>query len=383
MRNVTSESTTDSAAPASDSPTATVPRSLMRDLAHELRDALSPVTSSLDLLRLQKFDPQATRATTERIERGLRRALALVDAFVLADECERGTLPLEHQRSRLSELVQASLSTLSDALARRCSRPTRASVEVSVDHAHTVRTLAALVQQADYLAEPESPIALEIQETAAAPTLSVHFHAGVRLGAGEEAFGSWRSPVAGAMALRTARRLMALQGGSLTLRGQGADPAEFIVGFAPAAVDDRAAAAPRRAGERAALNTGDRAVMRILIVDDSAEVRKAYRDVLITLGYLVTEAANAEEALARIDSDAPHVALIDIHLPQMNGYRLAQAIKARGSAELRLVMLSGMTMDDLTRRLSRQAGFDDCLDKMAGPAALHRLLQSQGQDTPA
>jgi DNA-binding response OmpR family regulator len=70
------------------------------------------------------------------------------------------------------------------------------------------------------------------------------------------------------------------------------------------------------------------------------------------------------------------VALIDIHLPGMNGYRLAQALKARARSGVRLVMLSGMTLDDTTLRLSRTAGFDDCIDKAAGPKALHALLQA-------
>ena len=57
----------------------------MRELAHELRDALSPLASSADLARLRKFDPESARLLAEKVERGLRRALALLDAFVLAE----------------------------------------------------------------------------------------------------------------------------------------------------------------------------------------------------------------------------------------------------------------------------------------------------------
>jgi DNA-binding response OmpR family regulator len=58
----------------------------------------------------------------------------------------------------------------------------------------------------------------------------------------------------------------------------------------------------------------------------------------------------------------------------MNGYRLAQAIRARTGSAIYLVMLSGMALDTVTRELAREAGFDDCLDKMAGPIALRELL---------
>ena len=112
----------------------------------------------------------------------------------------------------------------------------------------------------------------------------------------------------------------------------------------------------------------------ILIVDDSREVRRAYREALLALGYRVVEAADAEQALGTLDADIPDVALIDIHLPRMNGYRLAQAIRARVGAAIHLVMLSGMALDAVTRQLAREAGFDDCLDKMAGPIALRLLL---------
>jgi CheY-like chemotaxis protein len=371
---------TDPAMPTSGSPTATVPHSLMRDLAHELRDALSPVSSSLDLLRLQNFDPQASRATTERIERGLRRALSLVDAFVLADECERGTLSLQPQRLELSELLEAARGTLSDTLVRRCGMGAgKTTGEVLADRTQTERVLAALLQHADYLAAPESALTLQIVDAADASAVALSFQGGARLRAAEETFSNWRSPIPGVMALRTARALMRLQHGDLQLRVDGNAAAEFLLSCARAALAEATpTVVPTAPRSSAAPSAPANALMRILIVDDSAEVRKAYRDVLLALGYQVTEAANAEDALLRIESDAPHVALIDIHLPQMNGYRLAQTIKTRSGSALRLIMLSGMTMDDLTRRLSRQAGFDDCLDKMAGPAALHRLLQSQG-----
>ncbi|TLZ45914.1 MAG: response regulator, partial [Gammaproteobacteria bacterium] len=121
----------------------------------------------------------------------------------------------------------------------------------------------------------------------------------------------------------------------------------------------------------------------ILIVEDSTEVRVIYREALAALGYTVSEAGNAEEALRTTVEAAPDVALIDIHLPGMNGYRLAQALKARASPNMRLVMLSGMTLDDTTLRLSRDAGFDDCIDKAAGPKALHALLQQAPRASPA
>jgi len=62
---------------------------LLRELAHELRDALSPIRSALELIRLRDFDAQVTRTMAERIESGLDGALSTLDAFVLAESWER------------------------------------------------------------------------------------------------------------------------------------------------------------------------------------------------------------------------------------------------------------------------------------------------------
>ncbi len=115
---------------------------------------------------------------------------------------------------------------------------------------------------------------------------------------------------------------------------------------------------------------------RVLIVDDSREVRRAYSEALSELGYTVLEAVDAEQALAVLESSRPDVALIDIHLPRMNGFRLAQEIRGRTGDAIYLVMLSGMALDAVTRAVAEESGFDDSLDKMAGPIALCDLLDT-------
>jgi CheY-like chemotaxis protein len=133
---------------------------------------------------------------------------------------------------------------------------------------------------------------------------------------------------------------------------------------------------PARGTRQLAGSTNAGGASHILIVDDNVEVRRTYREALAAHGFTVTEAADAEQALSALLDRAPDVALIDIHLPGVNGYRLAQAIRGRTGAPIYLVMLSGMTLDAATRDLARAAGFDECLDKMAGPVALRELLLS-------
>jgi CheY-like chemotaxis protein len=357
----------------------------LKDLAHELRDVLSPVASSLDLLRLRRFEPDASRTMADRVDRGLKAAFAIMDAFILADSCESGTLMLEIVPASVSHILEQTREALAPEVCGRCVFTASPADEVvNADLARTVQALCALLQHASSIALPGSTVEVSSTSAGPKPQIRIHTRTDPQIIPGEDWFRSYRGGAGRRMALRTARCILVLQQGNLEVVARTPGECEWVVTFAggaaasvaaPAAEPRQICAAPRpSAGESAA------AGMRIIIVDDSEGVRRAYREALLALGYLVTEAANAEQALKVIDSDRPDVALIDIHLPGMNGYRLAQAMKARAGSAIRLVMLSGMALDATTRQLSQQAGFDDCLDKMAGPLALHALLRASGTE---
>jgi len=352
--------------------------SLLRELAHELRDALSPARSALDLMRLRGFAADVSGPMAQRIEQGLKRALSTVDAFILAEQCENGAAALAPVRISLQRLLQLTHESLSAELRERCVlRPPQPDVEVMADVGRSVAVLAAMLQQA--LAAVPEGASIELLTDCAEERAQVHvgFTADAHVQVGEDWFASYRAAGgAGLMALRTARCLMTLQQGALQLAARGTAGYELVASFRRACATDAregysepVADAPRRAATRAAAEGS-----RILMVEDKAEVRRAYREALTAMGYAVTEARSAEEALGMTAAALPAVVLIDIHLPGMNGYRLAQALKARLGAAVRLVMLSGVTLDDTTLQLSRDAGFDECFDKGAGPKALHALL---------
>jgi two-component system, sensor histidine kinase len=353
--------------------------SLLHQLAHELRDALSPLASSADLARLRNFDPEASRLLVEKVERGLRRALAMLDAFVLAEQCESGALQLVMGRVALEQIVQTALDALAEPESARYRFVTsEATTVVQADPGRSAQVLASVLQHAAASTPRDCPVDVWSGGTAARPQVRVR-GSGIDPGdtPGDEWFLTWRGGEA-RMPLRTARCLMRLQRGDLELVTRNRGEWELVVSFAGEGAEaegpSREPLQPQRAEPARPGATSGAAGEIILIVDDSREVRRAYREVLVTLGYRVVEAADAEQALAALDEVMPDVALIDIHLPRMNGYRLAQAIRARAGAAIYLVMLSGMALDEVTRGLARETGFDDCLDKMAGPIALRDLL---------
>jgi CheY-like chemotaxis protein len=358
--------------------------SLLRDLAHELRDALSPVKSATDLMRLREFDADVSRTMVQRIERGLEAALAAIDAFVMAEVYDSDDAALPGAAVPLAELLQLTQRAVTPVLRERCRFDERgAQVAVRADADRSVQVLTAMLEHAAVATAGQVPIEVQACGDGTSPALRVIFAAEL---SGNEAswFADYRARGGGSrMALRTARRIMTLQGGDLVLE-RAAAPGQWqlVARFAPAggAAAQRHAAPSARAASAAAPRTpaaDDRAGMHVVIVDDNADVRRAYREGLGILGYRVTEAADAQAALRATADAAPAVVLIDIHLPGMNGYQLAQALKARaGGAALRLVMLSGMTLDETTRRVSQGAGFDQCFDKAQGPKALHALLRN-------
>jgi len=354
--------------------------SLMRELAHELRDALSPLASSADLARLRKFDPESARLLAEKVERGLRRALALLDAFVLADQCERGSLPLQVQTVRLQEILDGARSAVG-ASDRFTFEAADGAVPVRADRARSAEVLAAILQHAVAIMAPGERVEVRTAGSATSPEIRVCGRVSPGNMPGDEWFASYRGGN-GRMALRTAQRILSAQGGALDLLRESDGRFALVARFAAAQSQPEAKhqqALPQRTDASYPGRAASEMKKRILIVEDSPEVRRAYREALVALGYTVLEAADAEQALSSLEATRPEVALIDIHLPRMNGYRLAQAIRTRLGAAIYLVMLSGMALDPVTRGLAHEAGFDDCLDKMAGPVALRELLEGGGR----
>jgi chemosensory pili system protein ChpA (sensor histidine kinase/response regulator) len=80
---------------------------------------------------------------------------------------------------------------------------------------------------------------------------------------------------------------------------------------------------------------------RILIADDSLSIRQSLRSILEHMGYMVTEAHDGLEALEQVLEQSPNVLLLDIEMPNLNGYDLLSIIQANPQfAGLKIVMLT-------------------------------------------
>ena len=201
-----------------------------------------------------------------------------------------------------------------------------------------------------------------------------------------------RAPAGLGLGLTLVRRLVELHGGQVEARSEGPGKGtEMTVRLplagraqhrteeeaelsAPAAAPDRQEPAPSTSADtNADTNAQSR---RILVVDDVADIAETLTVALELTGHQVRQAQTAAQALTTADDFAPEVVILDIGLPDMEGYALAHALRARPqTADALLIAVSGYGQDsDIDK--SRAAGIDHHLTK---PAHLHMLLELIGR----
>jgi two-component system cell cycle response regulator DivK len=108
----------------------------------------------------------------------------------------------------------------------------------------------------------------------------------------------------------------------------------------------------------------------ILVVEDQEDNRRIMRDLLASAGYEVIEALTGEEGVAAAESHRPHLILMDIQLPGLDGYEATRRIKA--NPDLRHVPIIVVTSyalsgDDVK---AFEAGCDDYVSKPFSPREL-------------
>ena len=110
--------------------------------------------------------------------------------------------------------------------------------------------------------------------------------------------------------------------------------------------------------------------LRALVVDDAPDVTEMIATMMRFAGYVVTTALSAPEAFDAAKRERFDVVISDIGMPGMNGYQLAEALRALPEYEtVPLVAVTGFTMYD-DRERARASGFDDFLTKPIRPSDL-------------
>ncbi len=114
----------------------------------------------------------------------------------------------------------------------------------------------------------------------------------------------------------------------------------------------------------------------MLIVDDNDEAAEMVSEALSSLGHLTRVAHDGPTALAILEEFAPHVALLDIGLPVMDGYELARRMRGTPTGtSARIYALTGYGQES-DRSRSREAGFDAHLVKPVDLKMIVRAIEA-------
>ncbi|WP_439624748.1 chemotaxis protein CheB [Gemmata sp.] len=170
--------------------------------------------------------------------------------------------------------------------------------------------------------------------------------------------------------LTLVRSIVELHGGTVEGRSGGAGTGcEFVIRLALAAAGPPAAAPALGAAAPAAADA-----LRILVIEDDADIRTSLVALLELDGHAVRAAANGPAGLAALDLGGGFDAvLLDIGLPGMNGFEVARRVRGRPGPPPHLVALTGYGRTE-DRAATAAAGFDAHVTKPFDPAELSRVL---------
>ncbi|MFT4180032.1 MAG: response regulator [Thermomonas sp.] len=109
---------------------------------------------------------------------------------------------------------------------------------------------------------------------------------------------------------------------------------------------------------------------QILIVDDQRDIAGMMSDLLSDAGYATRTADNGQEALAAVQADPPDLLLLDVHMPELDGFEVATILKSDPTtATIPIIMVSAEEGRG-ARLIGLESGAEDFLSKPVDPAEL-------------
>lgn len=364
-------------------------------LSHELRNPLNAIVSATTLLRLPQVPGDTARRAYEIIERQGAHMAKLLDELLDVSRMTQNKMPMQKRVFNLTEIVTDAVAAVQTRLdVGRYEFTTEIAAEplwVNGDSSRLQQALTNLLDNAIKYTPPEGRIGLSMQP--------VDGHVVVRVkdtGIGIEpevlntVFDLFvqnhqtlaRSSGGMGVGLSVVRSIVELHEGEVTALSEGAgNGSEFVIRLPRAAAPPQlpppppADAQPRLARDKL-----------VVIVEDDADNRDMLRALLESHGFAVYAAASGQEGISAIERFAPVAALVDIGLPGIDGYEVAEHVRRNLGERIYLVALTGYGQaDDVQTALSK--GFNRHIvkplsrDKLA--EVLARFLPPETTPAPA
>ena len=170
--------------------------------------------------------------------------------------------------------------------------------------------------------------------------------------------------------LALVRNLVELHGGTIDAQSNGLGKGSCFTIHFPLATATAVATQEQQAPRETQLSSKPR---KIVIVEDNTDVRELLRLRLKRLGHEVHAVGDGISGVDTIVGTKPHMALIDIGLPRLDGYQVATQVRSQLGSDVVLVAVSGFGQPE-DKRKAAEAGFDDHLTKPADVHDIETLL---------
>lgn len=356
-------------------------------LAHELRNPLAPIRSSLDILRLTSGGDANTRQVGEMMERQVNQMVRLVDDLMEVSRITRGKIELRTERISLGSVLHDAIETSRPFIegARHelvVDIPTD-PIAVDADPVRLAQVFANLLNNAAKYTDAGGTIWLtagrdgdravvSVRDTGCGIPAEMVPHVFELFTQADATAGRTKSGLG--IGLTLVKRLAEMHGAAVQVHSEGLGKgSEFVVHL------------PLATGFAALGTIGIEALearpllRRILVVDDNRDAAVTLGIVLKLMGAEVQVVHSGAAALEALLTYRPDVVLLDISMPDMDGYEVARRIRQHPEfRHLTLVALTGRGQQE-DRRLSALAGFDSHVVKPVDIDVLEAILASLEQ----
>jgi PAS domain S-box-containing protein len=356
-------------------------------LAHELRNPLAPIRYSLAANRKPGRTAEQQHRAEQVIERQVAHMSRLLDDLLDVSRITRSALHLKKHPTEIASVIGTAIETARPIVeakhhALSVDLPEEAA-PLEADAVRLAQVFSNLLINAAKYTDPGGRIELSAARSGAEVVVAIR-DSGIGISAemmprlftmftqAQPALGRAEGGLGVGLAL--ARGLVALHGGTLQAYSDGPGKgSEFIVRLpaqaSPATVPD--------SGSLADASTV-RAGLKILVVDDNRDAADSCAMLLELSGHHVQTAYTGLRGLELAESFRPHAVLLDIGLPDLNGYELAARIRgAPWGRGIILVAVTGWGQEE-DRRRAFEAGCDHHLTKPVSVDAVESLLRSLG-----
>jgi len=351
-------------------------------LAHELRNPLAPIRTAAELLRrLAGTDPKVMKAG-QIIARQVGHMSDLLDDLLDVSRITRGLILLDKERVDVGVVIASAIEQVRPLIESR-------QQTLQVDNRHPgacvlasrlrlIQVVANLLDNAAKYSELGGTITVRIAPSGDRVSIVVK-DTGIGIAPDllprifepftQAERAADRSQGGLGLGLAVVKGLVGLQDGSVSASSEGIGKGSRFEILLPLVVTGESA--PGQQTDPHPTESPTR-TLDILAVDDNADAADALVEMLQAFGHRASSAYTATQALAVLQRDGFHVAILDIGLPDMSGYALATRIRELGLPAGTLLALSGYGQDH-DKVASAAAGFSAHLVK---PASRDVLLEA-------